>query len=384
MKQAIIDYGLISSIGAGKTGTAENLFSDQRSGLIPYSMPGGKMTFAGSIRHQLEEIPEAFAKLESRNNRLLLSVFKQIEATYLEVKKDIAQDRIGIVIGTSTSGIADVEKAFEYKNLNGYFPENYHYKKHEMASPSEFLAAYLGTSGPVYTVSCACSSGSKALASASRLLSSGICDLVITGGVDTLCNLTLLGFDSLEVISKDPCLPFSKNRKGINIGEAGALFLMSNNPGKLNLLGCGESSDAYHHSAPEPDGKGAQSCMENALKAAGLQAKDIDYINLHGTGTLQNDAMEAKAVQRIFGRETPCSSTKPLTGHTLGAAGAIEAAFSLLALEEGRLIKHHWDNEADCDLNLICSSDRKIIQNVLSSSYAFGGNNCSLIFGVNS
>jgi len=386
MKQAIVDFGLISSIGFGKKETKANLFSEERSGLNPYKLPNGKETYIGDISGDLAQIPSKFSQLESRNNQLLLTVFQQIETTFNNLKKSIQPERIAVVIGTSTSGISDVEAAFEFKKESNSFPKNFHYKKHEMASPSEFLAKYIGATGPSYTVSCACSSGSKAVTSASRLLSSGLCDLVITGGVDTLCNLTLLGFNSLEVISEKPCLPFSQNREGINIGEAGALFIMTNEKGKLNLLGYGESSDAYHHSAPEPEGKGAQSCMNLALNKAKLKADEIDYINLHGTGTLQNDSMEAKAVFRTFGNSTPCSSTKSLTGHTLGAAGAIEAAFSLLALEEQKLIPHHWDNLPDSEIpNLNFSSNQHaVLKNIMSNSYAFGGNNCSLVLGIDS
>lgn len=389
MKQAILDYGLISSIGNGKVETATKLFSEERTGLSPIEIINGKQSFAGKIEASLNEIPKRLSKLNSRNNQLLLSVFNQIKQTFDKVKSDYKPEQIGIVLGTSTSGISDVEKAFEFKGNNSEFPNDFHYKKHEMGSPSEFLAELIQCEGPAYTVSCACSSGSKAMASASRLLSTGICDLVIAGGVDTLCNLTLLGFDSLEVISENMCLPFSKNRNGINIGEAGALFLMSNKPGELNLCGYGESSDAHHQSAPDPEGRGATKAMSSALELGKLRPHEISYINLHGTSTIQNDSMEAKAVNTTFGSETLCSSTKPLTGHTLGAAGAIEAAFSLLCIEHQKLPIHHWDKQADSALpaiNLVksASPDGAIINRIMSNSYAFGGNNCSLILGDNS
>ena len=388
MKQAIVDYGLISSIGSGKTETAKNLFSEQRSGLTPASLKNGKKSYIGQIQNVLEKIPAGFGELESRNNQLLFNVFRQIEASFEILKKNIDPKKTGIVLGTSTSGISDVEDAFIFKAENESFPDNYHYKKHEMGSPSEFLAKLTDCQGPVYTVSCACSSGSKAIASASRLLATGVCDLVICGGVDTLCNLTLLGFDSLEVISENKCIPFSKNRDGINIGEAGALFLMTNQVAKLNLCGYGESSDAYHQSAPAPDGAGAQVAMEKALKSAEISPEKINYVNLHGTSTIQNDSMEAKAVNAVFKNGVAASSTKSLTGHTLGAAGAIEAAFSLLCIENNRVPVHHWDNEADeniADIKLIeSSSANATVQRVMSNSYAFGGNNCSLIFGDNS
>ncbi|MCM8527806.1 MAG: beta-ketoacyl-ACP synthase [Lentisphaeraceae bacterium] len=385
MKQAIVDFGLVSSIGSGKEETSKHLFADKRSGLSETTLINGKKSFIGSVQTPLAEIPAELKDLKSRNNQLLLTVFKQIENSFNELSKGIAQKKIGIVLGTSTSGISDVEKAFSHKHENGEFPSDYHYKKHEMSSPSEFLAKLTNCKGPVYTVSCACSSGSKAIASASRLLSSGICNIVICGGVDTLCNLTLLGFDSLEVISEKQSIPFSKNRDGINIGEAGALFLMTNKAGKLNLCGYGESSDAYHQSAPDPEGAGAISAMKNALDLAELNASDIDYINLHGTSTPQNDFMEAKAVNSVFSNTTPASSTKSLTGHTLGAAGAIEAAFSLLCIENKQFPIHHWDGEVDetlADIQLTSSTNSdKSLKYVMSNSYAFGGNNCSLIFG---
>ena len=388
MKQAILDYGLISSIGSGKEETASRLFSDQRSGLSSINLINGKKSYAGEITRPLEEIPPRLSMLNSRNNQLLLSVFKQVQGTFDQLKSSFNPERIGVVIGTSTSGISDVEKAFASKKKTGAFPSDYHYKKHEMSSPSEFLSKLIKSKGPAYTVSCACSSGSKAIASASRLLSSGICDLVITGGVDTLCDLTLLGFDSLEVISEQKCIPFSKNRNGINIGEAGALFLLSNEAGTLNLRGYGESSDAYHQSAPDPDGKGAVEAMSNALRQSELKLEDISYINLHGTSTIQNDAMESKAVNQLFGPETLSSSTKSLTGHTLGAAGAIEAAFSLLCLEHQKVPIHHFDNEIDESLgrlNLVnASSSLGQVSKIMSNSYAFGGNNCSIILGDNS
>ena len=251
-----------------------------------------------------------------------------------------------------------------------------------MGSPSEFLKEYLDLQGPAYTISCACSSGAKALAAAKRLLENDLCDAVIAGGVDTICELTLRGFNSLELIDDKLCLPFSKNRQGLNIGEGGAFFLLTREKSKLQLCGSGESSDAYHHSSPQPEGKGAISAMQNALKDAELSASDIDYINLHGTGTKQNDAMEATAVNHIFGEKTYCSSTKPLTGHTLGAAGAIEAAFCCMTLTEQTSPYHHWDGESDPELALLNFSNPSKPRYALSNSFAFGGNNCSLIFGV--
>ncbi len=384
MSVGITDYGIISSIGNGKVETMQNLFSSQRNGLTPYQLSNGKSTFVGSVRDESVLFPPHLQSLYSRNNHLLYRAFQQIEARFNSLKAGIPLNRIGIIIGTSTSGIYDVESAFGVKNRDGQFPENYHYKIHEMGSPAEFLAELTGCKEIAYTVSCACSSGAKAIISAARLIENGVCDLVVTGGVDTLCQLTLQGFDSLEVISEELCNPFSKNRRGINIGEGAALFLLSREKSSFELLGYGESSDAFHHSAPDPEGMGAIKSMLSALENGKISIEKVDCINLHGTGTVQNDAMEAKAVARVFGSIRPyCSSTKSLTGHTLGAAGAIEAAFSLLSLESQKLPTHHWDGEWDLSiprLNLIMDAKGdNPINIILSNSYAFGGNNCSLL-----
>ncbi len=384
MSIGIIDFGIISSLGIGKEETSKNLFSSQRNGLIPYTFPNGKQTFVGAVKDEFCQLPDSLRNLDSRNNQLLYRIFQQITPSFERLKKNIPLNRIGIVIVTSTSGIYDVELAFQEKNKSGNFPKDYHYKIHEMGSPAEFLAELTNCKEIAYTVSCACSSGAKALISAARLLENNLCDLVIAGGVDTLCQLTLQGFDSLEVVSAQPCLPFSKNRTGINIGEGGALFLLGKENYRYELISYGESSDAYHHSAPHPEGIGALSSMQRALDQCGVVAEEIDYINLHGTGTKQNDAMEAKAVAQLFGNKTFCSSTKSLTGHTLGAAGAIEAAFSLLTIEQQKLPVHHWDGAIDLEIpaiNLVQeASTKKPVNYVLSNSYAFGGNNCSLLF----
>jgi 3-oxoacyl-[acyl-carrier-protein] synthase-1 len=239
--------------------------------------------------------------------------------------------------------------------------------------------------GPVYAISTACSSGAKALASAKRLITSGLCDAVIAGGVDTLCRLTVQGFSALEAVSDEVCNPFSKNRNGINIGEAAALFVISKSEQGVLLRGIGESSDAYHISAPQPEGEGAAQCMQQAINDAGIQAAEIDYVNLHGTATVLNDQMEARAVNRVLGNDVLCSSTKPFIGHTLGAAGAIEAAICWLTLtdESGFTPIHRWDGEWDRnlpELNLAhASTSTKSINRVLSNSFAFGGNNIALV-----
>ena len=294
---------------------------------------------------------------------------------------------MGIVLGTSTSGILSGEDLLIHLQQHGIPPRNYHYRQQELGSPSEFLAKYLNLTGPAYTLSTACSSSAKAFISAKHQLNMGLCDAVIVGGVDTLCQLTVNGFDGLESLSVSRCNPLSRNRNGINIGEGCALFVLSREDGAVVLSGCGESSDAYHVSAPDPEGRGAAQAMCLALEDAGLTPEEIGYINLHGTATPLNDSMEAKAVVEIFGSEILSGSTKPLTGHTLCAAGAIEAALCWIVLtEEGerRVPPNLWDGVRDPKLPDIRISERGDVMTsryCMSNSFAFGGNNVSLIFG---
>jgi len=236
-------------------------------------------------------------------------------------------------------------------------------------------------------VSTACTSGAKALLAARRLLELDLCDVALAGGVDTLCRLTVCGFTALESAAPERCNPMSRNRRGTNIGEGAALFILGREPAPIALVGAGESADAYHLSAPDPAGTAPEAAMRQALAEAGAAPRDIRYVNLHATATQKNDEMESRVMARLFPGETPMSGTKPLTGHALGAAGALEAAFCWLALTgDGALPPHVWDGEADPALpkiNLVASGAR--LQSgsgrlVMSNSYAFGGSNASLLF----
>ncbi len=215
------------------------------------------------------------------------------------------------------------------------------------------------------------------------MIEADICDVAIAGGVDAISPLTLNGFAALESLSERVCNPFSVNRRGINLGEGGALFVLSSRPSPIRLAGSGESADAYHISAPDPEGRGAQAAMLQALEQSECRPEDIGYLNLHGTATRLNDLMEAQAVSRVFGADLPCSSTKPMTGHMLGAAGACEAAFTIMALQSGRLPAHVWDGEWDealAPIRLVAANgENKDIRRAMSCSYAFGGNNVALI-----
>jgi 3-oxoacyl-[acyl-carrier-protein] synthase-1 len=342
--------------------------------------------FVDAVLPDISFLPE---EERSRNNALALAAFARIEATYRSLAAGLPASRIAVVLGTSTSGIFESESAVRSRAQHGVWPQGFHYEQVALGSPARMLAGTLGITGPTYVVSTACTSSAKALISATRLINADLADLVIVGGVDTLTRFTVAGFSSLEAVSPERCLPFSKNRKGINIGEAAALFLVSRQPPvdvpRVHLAGWGESSDGYHISAPEPSGAGAKLAIRAALERAQISGREIGYVNLHGTATQQNDAMESRAVAEFF-PDTPMSSTKPLTGHTLGAAGALEAAFCWLTLTDtaARLPPQIWDSAPDPSnppLHLVAPDERAAtpVSHALSTSFAFGGSNAALI-----
>ncbi len=375
----IHEVAAICALGQDLQAINAQLFSAQASPLVTTdSYSPGRALPLGLV----EQLPQ---RADTRNNALLLSVATKLAPTVELLKAQYGADRIGIVLGSSTSGIAEGEVAVAAHLQTGSFPPAYHYTQQEIAAPSEFLARTLDTRGPAWTISTACTSGAKALASGARLLALGVCDAVIVGGADSLCHLTVEGFLSLAAVSDQLCNPFSKNRRGINIGEGAALMVLTRVPGQIRLAGIGETSDAHHISAPEPEGRGAEAAMRAALSMAALAPDAVDYINLHGTATEQNDRMESYAVARVFGPDIACGSTKALTGHTLGAAGALEAVFCLLALQraDGALPRQLWDGVADPELaslkNLGARKVNKPLRYAMSNSFAFGGNNISLI-----
>ena len=374
---------MLSPMGDAPEQIAELLRTGQPALTLTDHFSPGQPLPLGLYKGELPDISLNEPKWQSRNNRFALAALLQIEKEVTAAIKRYGADRVGVVIGTSTSGIGDSEFFLAQRVKTGQLPEGYDYGLQEMGATAAFVARQLKVSGPVFGISTACSSGSKALASARRLLRSGLCDAVIAGGVDTLCHLTVQGFSSLEAVSSELCNPFSVNRNGINIGEAAALFLVTGEPEGVELAGVGESSDAHHISAPDPSGAGAIRCMTAALTDADIPAAKVSYINLHGTATQLNDQMESRAVAEEFGADVRCSSTKPFTGHTLGAAGALEAAICWLALREGFIPPHHWDGHADPDLPVINlytkSSTEQQPEYMLSNSFAFGGNNISLI-----
>ena len=382
-----------SSIGCGLPQTLAAL-RQHRGGLVPCAFDTVNLpTFIGEVPGvDAVQLPTELADFDCRNNRLTYLGLMQdgfTDAVAAAAQKYGAQ-RVGIFLGTSTSGILQTELAYRRRDpVNGALPADFIYgTTHNTFSVADFTRHYFGLTGPAVVVSSACSSSAKVFASARRMMAAGLIDAAVVGGVDSLCLTTLYGFNSLGLISNQPCRPFDVARDGISIGEAAAFALLENVPEHLDanavlLLGVGESSDAHHMSSPHPDGLGARIAMQNALATAQLKASDIDYINLHGTATPSNDAAETKAVAAVFGSSTPCSSTKGATGHTLGAAGGLEAVICALALQNSLLPGGLNSQQLDptLPLNYLLENREQPVHRVLSNSFGFGGTNCSLIFG---
>lgn len=364
---------------------ASAVFADKLT-LDDTIIKGGKFYF-GKLEKDFEPIDDE--RYDLRCNRVLKYLVDKLDLSGFE------KDEIGIVIGTTNSGIQEFEDS-----------ENKHYA--ELGNPAEFLKWYLGTKNYAASVSTACTSGTKAFSTAVKLLQNDVCKVVIAGGIDTLAAMPSYGFHALEVLSHEKSNPFSKNRDGISLGEGGALFVLTKdvkmqkcldvksitNVGRIcksdneivALLGIGETSDAYHSATPDPEGVQAVRAIQLALDDAGLKAEDIDYINLHGTGTVSNDLMEANAIYKVFGDNVPASSTKPFTGHCLGAAASIEAFICYQILKgERNLPIHKYDNEYDENLpkiNLVNSNtENKKINTCMSTSFGFGGTNAVVIMG---
>ena len=386
MKLYLNDVGLLCAAGTTRPEILARLLAGDRSGLVAND-EFGIDTIVGQCGADLPEIDPRYRIYNCRNNRLLLAALSQIRVTVDKMVDRYGAGRIGIVLGTSTSGVRSTELALAYQAQFGGLPDQFHYKQQQMGAGADFLAAYLGVTGPAYTISTACSSSGKAFASARRLIAQDLCDAVVVGGADSLCGLTINGFAALESLSTGYCKPFGLHRNGINIGEAASLFVLSKQEGPVQLLGIGASSDAYHFSAPDPVGTAVMAAMQKALADAGKRPEEVDYLNLHGTATLLNDAMESKAVNAVFGSQVAASSSKGMTGHTLGAAAALELAFCWMLLaenEQGVLIPNINDDEWDTELaplHLVKQGERlgRRLRVCQSNSFAFGGNNLSIV-----
>lgn len=389
----ITDATLTTALGAGLSAHLEALQA-QRCGLRPcefedVDLPG----WIGRV-DGLEQValPPALRAYDCRNNRLAWFALQQdgFVAAVEAARARWGAHRVAVLLGTSTSGILESEKAYRRRDAGGALPADFDYAgTHSTASLAAFVSAALALGGPSWVVSTACSSSAKVFADAARLIAMGWVDAAVVGGVDSLCLTTLYGFHSLQLFATDICRPWDAHRSGVSLGEGAAFALLQREPAAgvapfARLLGTGESSDAHHMSSPHPEGAPAAAAMRQALQAAGLEPAQIDYVNLHGTGTPSNDAAEDCAVQSVFGRAVPCSSTKGATGHTLGAAGGVEAVIGLLALRHGILPAGLNVRERDPALgvNYLQANQVRPVRHVLSNSFGFGGSNASLVLGA--
>lgn len=385
--------GVVSALGCGKADVRRNLFAGERPGVVKRSdlLVDGSPVFVGEVSGALPEIPDDLAVYASRNLALMIAAADEIRGDIEEAISRYGRSRIAVVMGTSTSGISEGERAIEHAIAEGELPPDFDMRKQELGSAGEALARYLGLEGPALSVSTACSSGAHALAMGRRFIHSGLVDAVIAGGADSLCRLTVNGFHALSAHAAGICNPFSRNRDGTMIGEGAALFLMESRESEIALYGSGSSTDAYSMTAPEPDGIGVERAIRQALDEAGLTVDAIDYVHLHGTGTLHNDPVESDVVSRLFGMNIPSSSSKGQLGHTLGAAGAMGAAHCWLAGHSSNtdrfLPPHIWDGVAEPGLlsDALVSAGTRLADDArgmfLSNAIAFGGNNVALVLG---
>lgn len=388
---AVTAYTATSALGLGLDAHLHAL-DKQRSGLrindfgdAPLSCWIGRVTGL-----ETAAVPGDYAQWDCRNNRLAWlglnqdDFFTQVQAA----RERYGATRVALFLGTSTASIRATEEGYRRVDAAGRMPADLSRPAiHTPHSLTAFVAAALGIEGPYLTISTACSSSAKVFASAERLIRLGVVDAAVVGGVDSLCDSVLFGFNSLELVSPDPCRPFDATRRGISIGEAAGFALLeridANPKTTLRLLACGESSDAHHMSTPDPNGLGAELALRDALDRAQIDVTQVGYINLHGTASQKNDAMEAALVARLFPTSTRISSTKALTGHTLGAAGIVEAVITLLALREGFVPGNAGATTPDpaCTEHFAWENENRPAHIALSHSFGFGGSNACLAFG---
>lgn len=387
------NYTLSTCLGSGVAANWRKL-AMQHGGLKPCDFETVDLpTYIGEVAGVDAVMMRAgFEKFDCRNNRLTQLALEQdgfIQSVH-EAIRQYGADRIGLFIGGSSSGILQTELGYRNRQTDGALPDNFYYEQtHNMHSAGAFVGAFLELTGPMLTVSSACSSSAKVFGNAARMIEAGLIDAAIVGGVDSLCLTTLYGFNSLQLLSAEPARPYAEARDGISIAE-GAGFVLLTKPDvqgatdAIFLRGVGESSDAHHMSSPHPQGLGARIAMESALLSAGINASQIGYINLHGTATPSNDAAEGKAVHAVFGAATPCSSTKGATGHTLGAAGIVEAIICMMALQHQVLPAGINTKEIDRQfaIDYLLENRTAPIRYALNNSFGFGGSNCSLVLGV--
>jgi 3-oxoacyl-[acyl-carrier-protein] synthase-1 len=363
--------------------------SRRRSGLRACAFEDAALpTFVGQVDGvERVRLREALARFDCRNNRLAQLGLEQdgFAEAVAAARERHGPRRIAVVLGTSTSGVGATEHAYRRRDpVTGALPADFHYAETQNTfSLAAFVRQALDLCGVAHVVSTACSSSAKVFGAAARLIDAGLADAALVGGVDSLCLTTLYGFRSLELLSNAPCRPFDAERSGISIGEGAGFALLERTGEGVAFVGSGDSADAYHMSTPHPEGLGARLAMERALAAAAVRPEDIGYVNLHGTATRTNDAAEGRAVRDVFGPGTPCSATKGAHGHLLGAAGITEAIVAIMSLERGWLpgTANTRTPDRECGCRVLLEGEPAEPRYVLSNSFGFGGNNCSLVFG---
>jgi 3-oxoacyl-[acyl-carrier-protein] synthase-1 len=379
-----------SAMGVGMAETRAALHG-RRGGLAPCDlagMPAGIWIGRVGTAEALEP-PPPLAAFACRNTRLAELALRQdgFMAAVAGAAARHGAARVAVVLGTSTSGIEETERAWARRGSDGALSGYDYARTHDLHALPRYVRARLGLEGPCVSISTACTSGARAFLDAGTLIAAGLADAAVVGGADTLCRLTLHGFGSLELLAKGPTRPCAEDRDGISIGEAAAFALLERagpgDGGALGLLGTGASSDGHHMSSPHPDGHGAVAAMRAALASAGLAPGDIGYVNMHGTGTRANDAMEDRAIAQVFGDAVPCSSTKGWTGHTLGASGALEAAIAAICVQDGLVPGCLGVERADPSFaaGIVVANAAARVDRVLSNSFGFGGSNCALVIG---
>ena len=386
---AISASTLTTALGRGNAAQWRAL-REERTGLARCTFPGAVdlQTWTGEVSGlNTAVLPTGFERFDCRNNRLaeLAIVEDGFDAHVDACKARYGATRIGVYLGTSTSGMEQTERAYRERTATGELPGWYVYAGSQNTfSLGAFTRARFGLRGPAHVVSTACSSSAKVFASAWRAMRAGLIDAAVVGGVDSLCQTTLFGFNALQLLSDDVCRPADARRKGLSIGEAAGFALIewadaASGHAEVLVTGFGESSDAYHMSAPDPSGTGAIAAMAQALERSGTPT--VDYVNLHGTATPANDLVEDSAVCAVLGTGVPCSSTKGWTGHTLGAAGIVEILLTARCLREGWLPRSLNTREVDARLrgNVLLSSRAENLRRALSNSFGFGGSNCSIV-----
>lgn len=388
---AVSDYTVVTALGIGRDATLAAL-REGRTGLARRQFETASFdAWLGEVDGVDQVVlPPALATYDCRNNRLaqLGLAADDFAGSVQRAQARVGAHRVGVFLGTSTSGILQTEQAYRRRDpQTGALPADLHYAQtHNTCSLASYVRAALGLAGPAFVVSTACSSAAKVFGTAARMMALGLIDAAVVGGVDSLCLTTLYGFRSLELLSGDICRPWDADRHGLSLGEGAAFALLERDAptARAWLLGVGESSDGHHMSSPHPEGAGAAQAMRDALAQAGLQPDDVDYVNLHGTATPNNDMAEDRAMQTVFGRGTPCSSTKGATGHTLGAAGGVEAAIAMLALAHGLMpgglnLRTPDETLGSHYLRANCEAPLRV---VASNSFGFGGSNACLLFGA--